>query len=64
MTSERMFEHWSMGLIDMDRLRPLDHERLSMVLRAAAKSESERERARYGRVALQVFQDFVQQVAA
>lgn len=63
-TTERTFEGWAMGLLDLSRLRRLDLDRLSMALRAAAKAQEESEKRRCGRIVLGVFRDFVQQAAA
>jgi len=63
-TGERTFGEWAMGLIEVDALRPIDLDRLSMAMRAAAKAEDGRDKRRHGRIALQLFRDFAQQTAA
>jgi hypothetical protein len=73
---ERLFSAWAMGLLDISRLRPVDTDRLSMVMRAiyqeVKSTESDLEKAssdghaalKHGRAALSLLRDFSQQLAA
>jgi len=72
---ERLFAQWSMGLLDTERLRPVDTDRLSMVMRAAQRDVRPSGPTiagglpsgltrQHGQAALNLLRDFSQQLAA
>lgn len=58
--TERCFGDWNMGLLDIQNLRPIDLDRLTLVIRAA---QTGTDLTKPGRTSLALLRDFTQQLA-